>query len=463
MAEPTSLPELIFGGLDTADQLPETPAITDATGVSVTLRQLRSLIEHVAAGLTALGVTPGQRVGVRLGNSVSFAAAFHGVLTAGAVVVPMSGEPPAGLPIAYIIDETTYPGLAASSGTVPIGSVPVSADSPACLPVSSGTTGTPKVVVLTHANLMANVRQFAAVVPITSADTVLGVLPFTHIFGLTAILNVPLFVRAHVIALPFTPDSFFESFGRYSVTVGFIAPPLAKLLAHDPRVEEADFSTLRLLINGGAALNVAEGEATAFRTGARIVQGYGMTETSPVTHLTVSEDTPMGSIGRPLPQTQQRIVDPDTITDVAVGEVGELWIAGPQVMAGYWNDPDATQAALVGKWLRTGDMARELAGGDIEIVDRLKDVIKYHGYQVSPVKLEALITAIPGVSDVAVVRKLDDNGEEIPVAFVVGTASAEQVMGYVAARVPGYERIRRVEFVDAIPRSATGKILRRLL
>ncbi|MDY6049970.1 MAG: AMP-binding protein [Corynebacterium sp.] len=449
--------------LPPAGQNPAARAITDATGRTVTYGQLRSLIEHVAGGLAAQHIAPGQHVGVRLENSIAFAAAFHGVLTAGGVVVPLSGEPPAGVNLAYLIDATTYPDLAVCPDTVPIGAIDIDADTPVCLPASSGTTGIPKLVVLTHRNLTANVRQFSSVVPITSGDTVLGVLPFTHIFGLTAILNVSLYLGAHLIALPFTPASFCDAFGRYGVTVAYIAPPLARLLATSPEAAAADFSQLRVLINGGAALDVASGTGTAARTGARVIQGYGMTEASPVTHLTVSPNTPMGSIGRPIPDTHQRIVDPATITDVAPGEVGELWVAGPQVMAGYWNDPEATQAALVGRWLRTGDLARELPGGDVEIVDRLKDVIKYHGFQVSPVTLEAILTGMPGITDAAVTRGIGEDGEEIPVAYVVGTAAPSEIMDYVAARVASYERIRRVEYVDAIPRSATGKILRRLL
>lgn len=452
-----TLPELVFSH---QNELTATAMID--TNRSITFGDLALEIEHVAAGLRAVGIEPGDVVGVRLANSIDFAAAFHACIVAGAIVMPIGGEVPDDPRPAYIIDTSTYPALAACEERIEIGSVPVNLDGPCCYPISSGTTGAPKVVVLTHRNLVANTVQFGAKVPVPYGSVCQSVLPFSHIYGLTALLNVPLYLGATVVAMPFEAERFITAHEKYHVHTTFIAPPLATLLARHPLVDSTDFSSLKYMIVGAAALNVADGTKAAERTGSRMLQGYGMTEASPVTHLTTASTTPLSSIGHPLPDTEQRIVDPGTITDVPQGEVGELWVAGPQVMAGYYHNPTATDATLVGRWLRTGDLARVLPGGEVEIVDRLKDVIKYHGYQVSPVKLEALITACPGVTDAAVVRELHD-GEEFPAAYVVGTATAEQIMAFVAERVPGYEKIRAVHHVEAIPRSAAGKILRREL
>lgn len=452
-----TLPELVFTHQNDA----QATAMIDLNR-SISFGDLAAEITHVAAGLRAVGIAPGDVVGVHLANSIDFAAAFHACIVAGAIVMPIGGVVPEDPRPAYIVDSSNYEELRACPERIEIGSVAVDLDGPCCYPVSSGTTGTPKVVVLTHRNLVANTIQFGAEVPVPCGSVCQSVLPFSHIYGLTALLNVPLYLGATVLAWPFEAERFITAHQKYGVHTTFIAPPLATLLARHPLVDKTDFSALKYMIVGAAALNVADGERAAERTGSRMLQGYGMTEASPVTHLTTASTTPLSSIGHPLPDSEQRIVDPSTITDVAPGEVGELWVAGPQVMAGYYHNPVATDATLVGRWLRTGDLARELPGGEVEIVDRLKDVIKYHGYQVSPIKLEALITSCPGVTDAAVVREIHED-EEIPAAYVVGTATSEQVMAFVAERVPGYEKVRAVHHVDTIPRSAAGKILRREL
>lgn len=438
----------------------------------VTYAQLATEVLHVAAALIERGIEPGDVVALRLPNSIDYTVAFHGALTCGAIVTPVAtyataADVQAQLTLTHsklIIDAATIAELRIFphrwSGAYP------SAESVACLPMSSGTTGLPKAVQLTHANLVSNTVQFSKVVPVDADDVCLAVLPFTHIYGLTALMNTPLLLDATVIAQSFTVDSFLAAHERHGVTVTFIAPPLARLLATHPAVKHTDFSRLRTIVSGAAALHPEVGAAAERRVGAKIYQGYGMSEASPVTHIAQLPDTPIDSIGSPLPATEVRLVDPVTLRDVDKHDAraeGELWIRGPQVMLGYLDNPQATTESIVeGGWLRTGDLARR-NGDNFYIVDRLKDLILSHGFQVSPVKLEKILLGCPGVADCAVVRGYAANGEERPVAVVVGTASEREVMEYMAERVNRYERIREVRYVSEIPRSAAGKTLRRVL
>lgn len=444
---------------------PERTAIISPIG-ALSYRELFDDIRRVAA---RLDLSPGAVVGVHLPNGADFAVAFHAVLCAGGVVtpIPMTATD---ADVSYQVSATgavmviTATELARLRALPPIGEISGLFDAAptglACLPMSSGTTGLPKAVMLTHRNLVANTMQFAQVVPISPGERCLSVLPFSHIYGLTALLHTPLFLGATVIAQPFAAESFIQAHEQHGVNVTFIAPPLATLLARHPLVDRTDFSSLHTIINGAAALPAATGEVVEKRTGARVIQGYGMTEAAPVTHLAQRGDTPMASIGSVVPGTETRVVDPETSTESARGE---LWVRGPQVMAGYLGDAAATAATLVdGGWLRTGDIvARD--GEEFFVVDRLKDIIKSHGVQVSPQKLENIILTIPGVLDCAVVRGFGADGEEQPVAVIVGDVPAAVVMETVASRVTPAERIRQVRFADSIPRSASGKILRRLM
>lgn len=443
---------------------PERTAIVSASGT----RSYRELFQDIRQLAARLDISPGAVVGVQLPNGVDFVIAFHAVLSVGGVVtpVPMSATE---TDVAYQVKKTgavmviTASELTRLRARPPIVQMSVTfeqATDLACLPMSSGTTGLPKAVMLTHRNLIANTMQFAQVVPVSPGERCLSVLPFSHIYGLTALLHTPLYLGATVIAQPFTAESFIQAHEQHDINVTFIAPPLATLLARHPLVDTTDFSSLHTIINGAAALPTATGAIVEKRTGARVIQGYGMTEAAPVTHLAQHGDTPMSSIGSVLPATEVKVVDPDTGMESGRGE---LWVRGPQVMAGYLSDVAATAATLVdGGWLRTGDIVIR-DGEDFFVVDRLKDIIKSHGIQVSPQKLENIIVTIPGVVDCAVVRGFGADGEEQPVAVIVGDVAEATVMDAVAAQVTPAERIRQVRFTDSIPRSASGKILRRLL
>jgi acyl-CoA synthetase (AMP-forming)/AMP-acid ligase II len=263
------------------------------------------------------------------------------------------------------------------------------------------------------------------------------------------------------------PD-FLRVIQDYRITRALVVPPIVLALAKHPLVEEFDLSSLEFMGSGAAPLSAELEVACGERLGCRMQQGYGLTETSPVTH-TVPEDLAgqmPGSIGPPVPNTECRIVDVASGEDVPDGERGELLIRGPQVMKGYHNKPDATAAAIdPDGWLHTGDVARVDEHGALRIVDRVKELIKYKGYQVAPAELEGLLLTHPAIADAAVIGLADEEAGEVPKAFVVasGPLTPEEVTAFVAERVAPYKKLRAVEIIDEIPKSPSGKILRRVL
>jgi acyl-CoA synthetase (AMP-forming)/AMP-acid ligase II len=255
----------------------------------------------------------------------------------------------------------------------------------------------------------------------------------------------------------------------HRVTRAFLAPPMVLGLGSAEEAGRYDLSSLRFAICGAAPLSADAAEHAERRLGCLIRQGYGMTEASPGTHFVPDAEfpvTPADSVGRLMPSTQGRLIDPATGRDCRPGEPGELWVRGPQVMAGYLNNPAATAETLVdGGWLRTGDIVRADGSGNFWVVDRLKELIKYKGYQVAPAELESVLLTHPDVRDAAVVGIPHAEGGEAPKAFVVPAAPVDpdELMKWVAERVAPYKKVRAVEFVAEIPRSATGKVLRRAL
>jgi acyl-CoA synthetase (AMP-forming)/AMP-acid ligase II len=339
----------------------------------------------------------------------------------------------------------------------------------AVLPYSSGTTGLPKGVMLTHRNLVANLCQVQASFPIQPDDTLIGVLPFFHIYGMTVIMNQGLRAGATIVTMPrFDLEQFIDLIERHTVTRAYVVPPIALALGKHPAVEGRDLTALKTIMSGAAPLGAELAEQVAERVDCTVIQGYGLTETSPVTHLIRPEgENRPGSIGQPLPGTECRLVDPESGEDVAAGERGELWMRGPQVMRGYLNNEEAIADCLDEEgWLHTGDVATVDADGYFQIVDRLKELIKYKGYQVAPAELEALIITHPAVSDVAVIGVPDEEAGELPKAFVVPSGDdldAEGLMDWVAEQVAPQKRVRLVETIEEIPKSPSGKILRREL
>jgi acyl-CoA synthetase (AMP-forming)/AMP-acid ligase II len=461
-------------------------------------------VRALAAGLAARGFGSGDVLALYLPNLPEYAVAFHGAASAGGMcttvnplytadelahqledcgarlllTVPPFLEAAREAAERTAVDDVIVVGEA--NGATPLAELlgdPAEAPDVeidpatdlAVLPYSSGTTGLPKGVMLTHANLVANLCQIQASFPIDPEDTLIGVLPFFHIYGMTVIMNQGLRAGATIVTMPrFDLEQFLDLLEGHRVTRAYVVPPIALALGKHPAVEGRDVSAMRTIMSGAAPLGAELSDQVAERIGCKVVQGYGLTETSPVTHVIRPEDENRpGSIGQPVPGTECRLVDSESGEDVAVGERGELWVRGPQVMTGYLGNDEATRSTLDSDgWLHTGDVAVADADGFFTIVDRLKELIKYKGYQVAPAELEALIITHPQVSDCAVIGVPDEEAGELPKAHVVVAGDAldpEELIEWVGERVAPQKRIRAVEITDEIPKSPSGKILRRIL
>jgi acyl-CoA synthetase (AMP-forming)/AMP-acid ligase II len=492
--------------LERAAELGEKPALIDGpSGRVLRYGELAARVAALRGGLAARGFGKGDTLAIYLPNLPEYAVAFHGAASAGGRAMtanPLYTEHELGHQLhdsrarflltvpplletalaaaergeveeVFVIGEderaTPFAELLAAEPTPPAVISP--AGDLAALPYSSGTTGLPKGVMLTHRNLVANLIQAAEPLQVTEADTIVGCLPFFHIYGMTVIMNLGLRNGATIVTMPrFDLAQFLELIERHRVSAGFVVPPIALALAKHPAVDEADLSSLRFLMSGAAPLGAELVEAVEARLGCMVAQGYGMTETSPVTHTVPMdpERNRIGTVGPAVRGTECRLVDPETGEDAGPGERGEIWVRGPQVMRGYLDNEEATVATIDAEgWLHTGDVGVVDEAGYYSIVDRLKELIKYKGYQVPPAELEALLHAHPAVADVAVVGVADEEAGELPKAFVVVAAGAEldhdELMEWVGERVAPQKRIRLVEEIEAVPKSPSGKILRREL
>jgi acyl-CoA synthetase (AMP-forming)/AMP-acid ligase II len=484
-----TLPELV---LARAQELGDKPALIDApSGRTLTYGELAAGVERVAAGLAARGFGRGDVLAMFAPNLPEWPLPLLGALAAGGTVTTANPLYTAGELATQLADArprvlvtvppfdavareaaaqvgveevVELPALMRAAGPPPVPDTDL--DEVALLLYSSGTTGLPKGVALTHRQVAANLAQMAARVPAREDDVVLAVAPFFHTLGLTALLCRSLAAGATVVTLArFDFEAFLAALQDHRVTQTIVVPPILLGLAQHPAVESYDLSALRWLGCGAAPASPELELAVAERIGCVVGQGYGMTEaTACIAILDVEhpETIVPGSVGTLLPGTEGRIVD-------AAGEPaeeGELWIRGPQVMSGYLGRPDETAAMLdADGWLHTGDLVRADDAGNLFIVDRLKELIKYKGFQVAPAELEALLITHPRVQDAAVVRGHDAQAGEIPVAYVVaaGELDGDELMAWVAERVAPHKRVRRVELIDAIPKSPSGKILRRTL
>ncbi|MFF5158862.1 4-coumarate--CoA ligase family protein [Streptomyces sp. NPDC000348] len=490
-----------------------TPALIDGTdGTTLTYEQVDRFHRRIAAALAEAGVRKGDVVALHSPNTVAFPLAFYAATRAGASVTTVhplataeefgrqledcaarwivtvsplldTARRAAGLAggIEEILVCDSAPGhrslidMLASTAPEPVVGIDPAEDV-AALPYSSGTTGVPKGVMLTHRQIATNLAQLRPLITVDPGDRVLAVLPFFHIYGLTALMNAPLQQGATVVVLPrFDLETFLAAVQDHRITGLYVAPPIVLALAKHPLVDRYDLSSLRHVVSAAAPLDANLAAACARRLGLSSVgQAYGMTELSPGTHvvpLDAMGEAPPGTVGKLVAGTEMRIVSlDDPGRDLGPGESGEILIRGPQVMKGYLGRPDATAAMIDGGggWLHTGDVGRVDEDGWLFVVDRVKELIKYKGFQVAPAELEALLLTHPGIADAAVVGAHDENGNEIPHAHVVRhpsapALSAGEVMTYVAERVAPYKRVRRVTFIDGVPRAASGKILRREL
>jgi acyl-CoA synthetase (AMP-forming)/AMP-acid ligase II len=503
---------------------PDKPALIDgASGRVMTYGELEDAIRSLAGGLAAGGFGRGDVLALMAPNSPEYAVVFHGAAMTGGCVTTInpaytqaelhqqladSGArilvtiPPlaatavgacagTAVTVVYLLGEPGEPdgadaadganGANGANGTVPVrplsalagaplaAHVPVGPDDVVALPYSSGTTGLCKGVMLTHRNLVANVAQMLAAFPTEPDDVAMAVLPFFHIYGMQVMMNLHLRAGVPVVTLPrFDLEQFLRAHQDYRITRSFVAPPIVLALAKHPMVDKFDLSHIRLLNSAAAPLKAELAAEASRRLGCEVVQGYGMTELSPASHMTPPGGFKPGSVGVTVPSTQTKIADPVTGADLGTGQEGEVWVRGPQVMKGYLNNPEATAATVdADGWLHTGDLGYMDSGGYLYVVDRLKELIKYKGFQVPPAELEAVLLRHPDVADAAVIGVPDDEAGEIPAGYVVlrpgAAASPEQIMRFVAGEVAHYKQIRRLELIDAVPKSAAGKILRRVL
>ncbi|MFM9368289.1 4-coumarate--CoA ligase family protein [Streptomyces sp. Da 82-17] len=488
----------------------DTEALVDGvTDARLTYAQLDAAHRRIAAALAESGLRKGDVLALHSPNTIAFPAVFHAATRAGAAVTtvhPLStpeefakqlrdsgatwivtvsplldvaraaAELVGGIREIIVCDEAeghrSVLELAVSTAPEPHVDIDPAHDV-AALPYSSGTTGVPKGVMLTHRSIATNLAQLHPSMPIGAGERVLAVLPFFHIYGLTALVNAPLRHGATVVVLPrFDIDTFLAAIEKHRITALYVAPPIVLALAKHPKVAEYDLSSVRLVLSSAAPLDADLAAACARRLGLpAVIQGYGMTELSPCTHLVPLDvtDPPPGTVGKLVAGTEMRLLDLDDPTrEAGPGERGEIVIRGPQVMKGYLGRPEATADMIdADGWLHTGDIGHVDADGWLFVVDRVKELIKYKGFQVAPAELEALLLTHPAVADAAVIGVYDEDGTEIPKAFLVrqegARLDADEITAYVAARVAPHKKIRRVEFIDSVPRALSGKILRREL
>jgi acyl-CoA synthetase (AMP-forming)/AMP-acid ligase II len=497
------LHEFVLDGLGPRGE--KAALIDGPSGRTLTFAQLAGAVERLAAGLAASGFGRGDVFAVLLPNLPEYAIAVYGVSRAGGVsttvnplytpgeihkqlqdsearllltippFLPACREAIQGTRVEEIVVLGEAEGVRSLSDLMATGDrAPEVSIDPArdlvFMPYSSGTSGVPKGVMLTHRNVVANVAQVQAVLKTEPTDVGIAVLPFFHIYGLSVIMAGSLYAGATLVTQPrFDLEAFLEAIQRYHVTGLSLVPPIVLALAKHPLVDRYDLSSVRYAGSGAAPLAADVEEAAGRRLDCTFAQGWGMTETSGVGTVTPYRDAGRvrpGTSGLLLPNTEARVVDVATGEDLGPGQDGEIWVRGPQMMAGYLKQPEETIETLVqGGWLRTGDVGHIDGEGYLSVVDRVKELVKYKGFQVPPAELEGILLTHPAIADAAVIPVSDLEAGEIPKAFVVrkGEVTAEEVMDFVAARTANYKRVRRVEFVDAVPRSASGKILRREL
>lgn len=497
--------------LEHAPRFSAKPALIDGwTGRTLTYKELADAVDRTAAGLAARGFRKGDVFAIHCLNSPEYAVAFLAVAKLGGastLVSPLFNQAELAVQLkdsgaaylltnsqfaetaqaaagatnvreVFVLDETD--GIDSADGATSFsslldyqGEAPQTEISPredvVALPYSSGTTGWPKGVMLTHYNLVAMLRQMETADVLRSEDRTICVVPCYHLYGIHCVINLALRAGATVVSLPqFDLEGFLRAVQDHEINVLPVVPPIVLALSQSPLVDRFDLSKLKTVHCGAAPLSVDVANAASKRLGASISYGYGMTELSPLSHLTYSGNNKQkpGSAGHCLPNTLCKIIDVESKVELEPGAEGEVCVRGPQVMKGYLNQPEATAELIDSEgWLHTGDVGYVDEDGALFIVDRLKELIKYKGRQVAPAELEAVLLSHPSIADTAVIPSPDEFAGEVPIAFVVlkESVTAAEIMDFVSERVAPYKRIRRVEFVDHIPKSPAGKILRRVL
>jgi len=493
----------------TALRCPERPAII-WRDMTLTYRELDAVVRSAAAGLHALGLRKGDRLCLLMANRPEYAIAWMAASMLGVVLSPMNpsykerevayqlentgasailvqrdllplvlatrGQAPE---LRHILVTGTEPD-ATASGAVPLGAllrdysperaplVEVRGDDLLALPYSSGTTGLPKGVMLTQRNLVVNYIQFISSARVTQDDVFLVFLPLYHIYGV-ALMGQAVFSGATLVLMErFVPDEAFRLIRERGVTILPVAPPVLLALAAQPNLSRDHLPRVRHILSAAAPLAVAPAQRVSEATGVPVLQAYGMTEASPITHHSPL-DRPhikLASGGTPVSDTEQKVVDLETgERALGAGEVGEICVRGPQVMRGYWRAEAETARVLRDGWYHTGDVGYYDTQGYVYIVDRAKEMIKYKGFGIAPAELEAVLLEHPAVREAAVIGWPDPEAGEIPRAFVAlregQSVAADDLIAFANAKVANYKAVRRLDFVEAIPKTASGKILRR--
>lgn len=513
-----------------AKNFPDNPAII-YFGKRISYRELDEMVDRFAAALQDLGVKKGDRVGIQLPNIPQFVIAFYGALRAGAICVACSPLykarelehqlNDAGAETLVVMD-TLYPivqeirersklrNVIATSprdylppllrtlsplkgvksykcpGAIDFLSIMkhepnpkpvlVKPDELALLQYTGGTTGVPKGAMITHRNLIVNAAQCEVELPMRRGiDVNVTALPLFHIFGMTCAMNAPVLTGTTMLMIPDPrdPKGILNTISKYKATTFCSVPTMYIALINTPDIKKYDLSTVRACMSGAAPLPVEIQKKFEQLTGGRLVEGYGLTESSPVSHVNPLDDPKKnrpGSIGIPVPDTEAKIVDLETGTkDLKPNEVGELVIKGPQVMQGYWNNPDETKNTLRGGWLYTGDIAKMDEDGYFYIVDRKKDMIDVSGLKVWPREVEEVLYEHPAVNEAAVVGVADAYRGETVKAYVTlkpgyqGKVTEEDIIKFCREKIATYKAPRSVEFRDSLPKTLVGKILRRTL
>ena len=475
-------------------------------GRPTTYGQLREQVDRVRGGLASLGVRDGDRVALLCSNSDHFVIAYYAALGLGAVVVPLNPLSPAlelepeianvGASVVVIeklsaatwanVDRSEVPtvttvitcdGAPASDGDVrmedllaadPVDRVDVDPDHLSTLIYTSGTAGKPRAAMLSHGNLMANIEQsLSATGHVVADDVIYTVLPLFHIFGLNVSLNLGLSVGATVLLVQrFDPVTAVDTFVDRGVTVLPGSPSMWSAFAYFDQLQGSEFANIRLGLSGAAKLPIATSQLMRDRFGVEILEGYGLTEASPIVTSSMGAPVRFGSVGRVLDGVEVRLVNADG--DIPAGDVGEIWVRGPNVFAGYFRDADATDAVLTEDgWLQTGDMATVDDDGYIWLVDRAKDLVIVSGFNVYPAEVEEVLASYPDVAEVGVVGVPHPHTGEAVKAFVVAADGSdideETLIEFCREHLARYKCPNKVLFVDELPRNTTGKLVRRRL
>lgn len=525
---PMSMPAMLAAS---AARVPDAPML-DFYGRKYSYSQVHRAARHLACGLIAQGIQPGDRVGLFLPNVPHYVAAYYGAMIAGAIAVNFSplytveelahqvedsgirmlftltakallptafavlnsssletlvlgsiaGVLPLGKSLGYRLfkrsDEAarphdprilTFSQLLANDGACPVRMIDPARDL-ALLQYTGGTTGRPKGAMLTHQNLTANARQCCFIDPDRDMpERIIGVLPFFHVFANTTVLNRTIYRGGEIVMLPrFDARQTLAAIRRTRATSMPGVPTMYQALLDHEDVARTDFSSLRVCVSGGAPLPLPLKARFEAVTGARLVEGYGLTEGGIVSTNPYRGEGKAGTIGQPMPRAFIRLVDKsDPYTPAPEGEPGEIVISGPQVMYGYWGNPDATAEAFVDGGIRTGDVGMIDEDGFVRIVDRLKDMISVGGFKVFPSEVEAVLYRHAAVREALVIGIPDDYHGEMPKAFVTLQAEAsetgEQLKAWLNAQLGKHERVVAVEIRHSLPRTLVGKLSRKEL